>query len=142
MPTEPAVATPEEAPEKPLPSLYLSGEDLDNFNLHDCHVGDEYTATVHFRVSGADDPTSGDASKRLEISSMDNVQPVGAEMSHEDLGTGTNETPPGEEPVGDENPVMEGDLGVPDAEEKMLGYKRPKKFGKRLSPADALGGSY
>jgi hypothetical protein len=106
----------------PPPSLYLSASDLDKFGLHDCKVGDIYTATISFRVSSASEP-SGDAdpSKMVEVTEMTDVVPTGsAELAGDETEEGTEGNPP---PPKDLNPPP----ADTDDQESVLGFKMPEK---------------
>lgn len=94
-------------PTKPKPSLMLSDDEIDDAGLSDCAVGDSYTATITFKVVGANE-RDDHRDKTLEIDSITDTAPAG-EAQPDDAA----------EPDADdaETPATN--------EEDVLGYKRP-----------------
>jgi len=120
-------------PAQPAPSLYLNEKDLDNFGLHDCVPGEKYTATIDFTVTGMDAPSNGEASKRIEIDKMSDIQPhqgAGDVAAPETMEEGLpidaepvpDEAEPTEEPDGEEDA---GDMSKPYIRRKA---KKPSQF--------------
>lgn len=77
-------------PEKPKPSLHLSGSELPA-ELDGCQIGDRYTATVTLRVTSVNESEEGEPSKSLEVESFDSVSPAGETETQEAEET-TDET--------------------------------------------------
>jgi hypothetical protein len=102
-----------ETPKKPsYPSFTLRDEQVDRVksDTETCKVGEEYTATVKFRVSSNSDDNYG-RSLGFDVVSIDGLTPAAGEVE----GTTADETAP---PVADDTD--------PDAqaETKTLGYDR------------------
>jgi len=82
------------------PSFQLSDEVAKKFGEeYDCEVGDELTAVVKLRVSGIREDEYGH-SKTFDVKSIDDVKEEGSSEESDESESG-------------------------DAEEKVLGYKRP-----------------
>jgi hypothetical protein len=103
-------------PDAPKPSIFLDNEQAAGWGLDGCQVGDTYTGNVTLRVTGLNESEDG-GSKTLEIVDTPKLQHGGGEA-------------PAEEGEDDADESGEGALPEPtpeEAEEKMLGFKRPKK---------------
>jgi hypothetical protein len=105
-----------EISEAPKPSIFLDNEQAAGWGLDGCQVGDTYTGNVTLRVTGLNESEDG-GSKTLEIVDTPKLQ----------HGGGAEAAVDGED---DADESGEGALPEPtpeEAEEKMLGFKRPKK---------------
>ena len=117
----PAPASPEP---KPKPSLYLDGDQISDAGLEDSQVGDTYTATIKCKITSASEREDGpdgspSLSRTLTIDSIDDVK-----ASDDNAADDENDEADEADETNDEESAEDKAAG--DAEEKTLGYRRPK----------------
>lgn len=123
--SEPLAPLPDKLP-TPKSSFTVYDDLVDASGLSDAQVGQVFTATVKFKVTSAAERDSG-KDKSCEIESISDVMPAADEGGDEDPslegavpGIDSEETSLGS------TDAAEPETDADKAEEKMLGFKRPK----------------